>query len=80
MSQHDAPTLDRSTPTARRARLTGWGLGPETEAWVSSPADHDGVLAAVLSPCSSASAGRARARSRAIDGWPLAMDMLARGS
>ncbi len=48
MSEHDAPTLGPSTPTAQRARLTGWGLGPKTEAWVTSSADHDEVLAAVL--------------------------------
>ena len=48
MSQPDAPTLGRSTPTAWRARLTGWGLGPQTEAWVTSPADHEEVLAAMV--------------------------------
>lgn len=49
MSRPDVPVASRPAPTTRRARLSGWGRGPETEAWVASPVDGEEVLTAVMS-------------------------------
>src|SRR5665213_933652 len=49
MSRPDLSLVSRSAPITRRARLSGWGRGPETEAWVASPVDGKEVLTAVMS-------------------------------
>jgi decaprenylphospho-beta-D-ribofuranose 2-oxidase len=46
MLRPDVSVTSRPAPTARRARLSGWGRGPETEAWVASPVDGEQVVAA----------------------------------
>jgi decaprenylphospho-beta-D-ribofuranose 2-oxidase len=48
MSRPDVSVASRPA-TTRRARLSGWGRGPETKAWVASPVDGEEVLTAVMS-------------------------------
>jgi decaprenylphospho-beta-D-ribofuranose 2-oxidase len=47
MSRPDALVVSRPAPSVRRARLGGWGRGPEAEAWVACPVDGEEVLAAI---------------------------------
>jgi decaprenylphospho-beta-D-ribofuranose 2-oxidase len=49
MSRPDLSLISRPAPTTRRARLSGWGRGPGTEAWVALPVDGEEVLTAVMS-------------------------------
>jgi decaprenylphospho-beta-D-ribofuranose 2-oxidase len=49
MSRPDVSVVNRPTPSVRRTRLSGWGRGPEAEAWVASPANGEEVLTALMS-------------------------------
>src|SRR5450432_2255957 len=48
MSRPDVSVASPPAATTRRARFSGWGCGPETEAWVASPVDGEEVCTAVM--------------------------------
>jgi decaprenylphospho-beta-D-ribofuranose 2-oxidase len=48
MSRPDSSVVSRPAPITRRVRLSGWGRGPEAEAWVASPANGAEVLTMVM--------------------------------
>jgi len=48
MSRPDLSVASPPAATTRRARFSGWGCGPETEAWVASPVDGEEVCTAVM--------------------------------